>query len=195
MSDINSKKISVSKSAALAKCALFTVLMVVSAFVSIPFPPVPLTFQTVVAVAAGLFLGPAYGTAAVGVYIFMGLVGLPVFSGGGGFAYVVQPTFGYIVGFAAAAFVAGVFCKEKISWRRAVLAACAGVLANYLIGVPYFLIIWKFYMHNGAVWQAAVLYNFLYFPKDIVLCVLASVLYWRVNKHVCMRARGIGRED
>ena len=53
MSDINSKKISVSKSAALAKCALFTVLMVVSAFVSIPFPPVPLTFQTVVAVAAG----------------------------------------------------------------------------------------------------------------------------------------------
>ena len=88
---------------------------------------------------------------------------------------------GCAVGFAAAAFVAGGFCKEKISWRRAVLAACAGVLANYLIGVPYFLLIWHFYMHNGGVWQAAVTYNLIYMPKDLVLCLLAGFLAWRVR--------------
>lgn len=168
--------------AELAKCAIFVVLMVVSAFIKIPFPLVPLTFQTVVAVLAGLLLGPLYGTAAVGVYIFMGLIGLPVFTSGGGFAYVVQPTFGYILGFAAAAFVAGALCgKGKITLFRALLASAAGFLVNYIVGVPYFLLIWHFYMHNGGVWQAAVTYNLIYMPKDLALCLLAGFLAWRVR--------------
>ena len=171
--------------AELAKCAIFVVLMIVSAFIKIPFPLVPLTFQTVVAVLAGLLLGPLYGTAAVGVYIFMGLIGLPVFTSGGGFAYVVQPTFGYILGFAAAAFVAGALCGRgkaaQITLRGALLASVAGFLVNYLVGVPYFLLIWHFYMHNGGVWQAAVTYNLIYMPKDLALCLLAGFLAWRVR--------------
>ena len=169
----------------LAKCAIFVVLMIVSAFIKIPFPLVPLTFQTVVAVLAGLLLGPLYGTAAVGVYIFMGLLGLPVFTNGGGFAYVVQPTFGYILGFAAAAFVAGALCGRgkaaQITLRGALLASVAGFLVNYIVGVPYFLLIWHFYMHNGGVWQAAVTYNLIYMPKDLALCLLAGFLAWRVR--------------
>ena len=171
--------------AELAKCAIFVVLMIVSAFIKIPFPLVPLTFQTVVAVLAGLLLGPLYGTAAVGVYIFMGLLGLPVFTSGGGFAYVVQPTFGYILGFAAAAFVAGALCGRgkaaQITLRGALLASVAGFLVNYIVGVPYFLLIWHFYMHNGGVWQAAVTYNLIYMPKDLALCLLAGFLAWRVR--------------
>lgn len=171
--------------AELAKCAIFVVLMVVSAFIKIPFPLVPLTFQTVVAVLAGLLLGPLYGTAAVGVYIFMGLLGLPVFTSGGGFAYVVQPTFGYILGFAAAAFVAGALCGRgkaaQITLRGALLASVAGFLVNYIVGVPYFLLIWHFYMLNGGVWQAAVTYNLIYMPKDLALCLLAGFLAWRVR--------------
>lgn len=171
--------------AELAKCAIFVVLMIVSAFIRIPFPLVPLTFQTVVAVLAGLLLGPVYGTAAVGVYIFMGLLGLPVFTNGGGFAYVVQPTFGYILGFAAAAFVAGALCGRgkaaQITLRGALLASVAGFLVNYIVGVPYFLLIWHFYMHNGGVWQAAVTYNLIYMPKDLALCLLAGFLAWRVR--------------
>ncbi len=168
--------------AELAKCAIFVVLMIVSAFIKIPFPLVPLTFQTVVAVLAGLLLGSLYGTAAVGVYIFMGLIGLPVFTNGGGFAYVVQPTFGYILGFAAAAFVAGLIGgKGKITLLRALVAGGIGFLVNYLVGVPYFLLIWRFYMHNGGVWEAAVTYNFLYMPKDFALCLLAGFLAWRVR--------------
>ena len=171
--------------AELAKCAIFVVLMIVSAFIKIPFPLVPLTFQTVVAVLAGLLLGPLCGTAAVGVYIFMGLIGLPVFTSGGGFAYVVQPTFGYILGFAAAAFVAGALCGRgkaaQETLRGALLACVAGFLVNYIVGVPYFLLIWHFYMHNGGVWQAAVTYNLIYMPKDLALCLLAGFLAWRVR--------------
>ena len=166
----------------LAKCAIFVVLMIVSAFIRIPFPLVPLTFQTVVAVLAGLLLGPLYGTAAVGVYIFMGLLGLPVFTSGGGFAYVLQPTFGYILGFAAAAFVAGLLGgRGNVTLLRALSAAIAGFLVNYLIGVPYFLLIWHFYMLNGGVWEAAVTYNLIYMPKDLALCLLAGFLAWRIR--------------
>ena len=110
MPDINDKNLintNRSMTARIAECALFVVLMIVSAYIRIPIPYVPITFQTVVAVLAGLLLGAKWGTASVAVYIFMGLLGLPVFSGGGGFAYVLQLTFGYILGFAAAAFAAG----------------------------------------------------------------------------------------
>ena len=106
MSDINNKKVNIRSNAVrLAECAVFVVLMVIGAFLHIPFFPVPLTFQTVISVLAGLLLGPWYGAGAVLVYIFMGLCGLPVFASGGGFSYVVNPTFGYLLGFAAAAFV------------------------------------------------------------------------------------------
>ena len=86
--DIGAKRRGRRIAAELAKCAVFVVLMVVAAKISIPFYPVALTFQTVVAVLAGLLLGPKYGSAAMAVYVFIGLIGLPVFTSGGGFVYV-----------------------------------------------------------------------------------------------------------
>ena len=90
MSDINPqnsfKPNAAPLSARIAECALFIVLMVVSAFIRIPIPYVPITFQTVVAVLAGLLLGAKWGAASVAIYVFMGLLGLPVFRAGGGFA-------------------------------------------------------------------------------------------------------------
>ena len=167
----------------IAQCALFVVLMVVSAFIRIPVPYVPLTFQTVVAVLAGLLLGAKWGAAAMLVYAFMGLAGLPVFSGGGGFAYVLQLTFGYIVGFSAAAFAVGlVRGKGSVSLRRAALAALAGVAANYLFGIAHFALIWSFYMNMSGLWKALLVNNIFFIPKDIVLCVLAAFLARRVGK-------------
>lgn len=176
-------------SAQLAKCAIFVVLMVIAAYIKIPFFPVPLTFQTVVAVFAGLILGAWYGAASVGVYVLMGLLGLPVFTSGGGFLYVVNLTFGYLLGFIAAAYVAGLTAgKEKLTLRRALIAALLGFLVNYLIGVPYFACIWHFYNHNANLSVALITYNILYLPKDFVLCILAAMLAWRL-KPMLMRAR------
>lgn len=171
--------------AELAKSSLFVVLMVVAAKISIPFYPVALTFQTVVAVSAGLLLGPKYGSAAIAVYVFMGLLGLPVFTSGGGFAYVVQVTFGYTLGFIAAAFVAGAIAGEGgLSLRRAILAAVGGFIVNYLIGVPYFACIWVYYLHNEGLWQIILTGNLLYMPKDLILCLLAGVFAWRLRPHL-----------
>ena len=72
----------------------------------IPVPVVPFTLQLLFTMTAGLLLGGKLVAASVGAYILIGLLGLPVFAEGGGPAYILKPSFGYIIGFAAASFSA-----------------------------------------------------------------------------------------
>lgn len=161
--------------------AIFVVLMVIfTLFVSIPFFPVPLTFQTVICVMAGLLLGAKRAGLSMFIYVFMGLVlTIPVFSGGkGGPGMVVSPTFGYIIAFIPTAAAAGAV-RGKLptaSLKRYITAATAAFFVCYAIGIPYFLIIWRFYMGNTDIWQAALTFNILYMPKDLILCLAAAFL-------------------
>ena len=161
--------------------AIFVVLMVIfTLFVSIPFFPVPLTFQTVICVMAGLLLGAKRAGLSMFIYVFMGLVlAIPVFSGGkGGPGMVVSPTFGYIIAFIPTAAAAGAV-RGKLptaSLKRYITAATAAFFVCYAIGIPYFLIIWRFYMGNTDIWQAALTFNILYMPKDLILCLAAAFL-------------------
>lgn len=161
--------------------AIFVVLMVIfTLFVSIPFFPVPLTFQTVICVMAGLLLGAKRAGLSMFIYVFMGLVlAIPVFSGGkGGPGMVVSPTFGYIIAFIPTAAAAGAV-RGKLptaSLKRFIAAATAAFFVCYVIGIPYFLIIWRFYMGNTDIWQAALTFNILYMPKDLILCLAAAFL-------------------
>lgn len=159
----------------IAECALFVALMVAAAFIKIPFP-VPLTFQTVVSVLAGLLLGAKKGAAAMAVYAFMGLAGLPVFAAGGGIYYIFKPSFGYIPGFIAAAAVAGAVAgRANLPLWRYILAATVAFLANYLIGVPYCMVCAKIMgVENLA--NLLVTGNLIYMPKDAALSVLAAVV-------------------
>lgn len=165
--------------------AVFVAFMAVcTLFISIPFYPVPLTFQTMVCVLCGLMLGAKYGFLSMCVYVFLGFVCyVPVFAGGTcGFYSALKPTFGYIIGFAVAALVAGlVRGNAKSSLKRYILAGVFAFLTNYAIGIPYFLLIWKFHMNQTGIWQAAVTYNLIYMPKDLVLCVLAGIIAYRLT--------------
>ena len=103
-----------SRSRDMALVALFAALTAVGAFIRIPVPVVPFTLQFLFTNLAGLLLGAKRGAAAAGVYMAAGLIGVPVFTQGGGPWYVMNPTFGYIAGFAA-----GAWCAGKISRLRA----------------------------------------------------------------------------
>ena len=100
-------------------CALFAALIAVGAFIKIPVPVVPFTLQYLFTMLSGLMLGSKWGLAAVGIYIALGLAGLPVFAQGGGIGYVLQPSFGYIIGFALGAFVTGLIAQKSAGpvWR------------------------------------------------------------------------------
>lgn len=112
----------------------------VLAQVEVPLWPVPITGQTLGVIVVGAALGARRGALSLLSYLGLGLVGLPVFAGlSGGLASVVKPSFGFIIGFVLAAFVAGWFAER--SWdRRPVLAFvgfAAASVVPFLIGVPY----------------------------------------------------------
>ena len=90
---------------------LGSTLLIVSAKIKLPFYPVPMTMQTFVVILVGITFGWKIGVATISLYLFEGIIGLPVFAGtpekGIGFTYFVGPTMGYLVGFIFATFVAG----------------------------------------------------------------------------------------
>ena len=90
-----------------------TVLLAISAKIKIPFYPVPMTMQTFVVLIIGIGFGWKLGVATISLYLFEGIIGLPVFSGtpekGIGLVYFTGPTMGYLIGFLVAAFIAGKF--------------------------------------------------------------------------------------
>ena len=75
--------------------ALFAALTAIGAFLKIPTPWSSFTLQVFFVCMAGVLLGPKYGALSQLVYIALGLMGLPIFTAGGGLGYVFQPTFGF----------------------------------------------------------------------------------------------------
>ena len=90
-----------------------TVLLAISSKIKIPFYPVPMTMQTFVVLFIGIAFGWKLGTFTILLYLFEGIIGLPVFSGspekGVGLVYFTGPTMGYLIGFIFATFFAGLF--------------------------------------------------------------------------------------
>ena len=107
------------------------------------FTPVPLTGQTFGVLLIGGAFGPARGALAVLVYLAAGLIGAPVFTeGGSGFDYLLGATGGYLVGFAAAAGVAGAFARRAFDRRlpSAIVMMVASSLVIYAFGVTGLLL-------------------------------------------------------
>ena len=124
-------------------CALFTALSAIGAFIRIPVPLVPFTLQITFTTLAGLLLGSKKGAISVAVYVLMGLIGIPVFTQGGGFSYVLKPSFGFLVAFIIGAFVTGLIVEKKQnpSFLRILGASFAGMAFVYVLGAIYFYII------------------------------------------------------
>jgi len=122
---------------------LFAALTAAGAFIRIPTPVVPITLQTLMVYLSGLFLGARGGAVSQLLYIAIGILGLPVFSGGGGPAYVVSPTFGYLLGFILASAISGHFAKKGGMWWPAVGIAFS-ILVIYIFGVPYLYLTMKY---------------------------------------------------
>ena len=154
--------------------------------VTIPLPLVPITGQTLGVILVGAALGSRRGAAALLTYLLIGLAGAPVFAEfSGGPASVLSPSFGFLLGFVPAAFVAGWFAER--SWDRTPLLAMAGFVAAsavpFLFGVPYLAMILDAVMGVelglGGV-LAAGLWPFI--PGGLVKAAMAAVLIpaaWR----------------
>lgn len=165
-------------------CGVFTTLIAVGAFIKVPVPVVPFTLQFLFTMLAGLLLGGRKGALSVGVYILLGLVGLPVFAEGGGFWYILKPSFGYLLGFMLAAYVTGrmVERKKKLLTRWVIAVNFLGLFIVYAAGMIYYYVICNYVIDTPIALGPLFLYCFvLAVPGDICLCILAAILTVRVR--------------
>jgi biotin transport system substrate-specific component len=115
-----------------------SILLIVSAKIKIPFYPVPMTMQTFAVLFLGLSFGYKIGLATVGLYLFEGIIGIPVFSNspekGVGLIYFTGPTMGYLIGFLFATFLAG-YLNFKTNIIFIFLKLIISVSVIYILGV------------------------------------------------------------
>lgn len=170
----------------MACCAVFTVLIIVGAFIKIPIPVCPFTLQFFFTTMAGVILGPKRGAISVLLYTILGLVGLPIFAEGGGFWYILKPTFGYMIGFILGTMVTGILVnKLKEKKINIFIASFAGLLVVYAIGMIYYYLIGNFVIDSPiGIWPLFLYCFLLAVPGDILLCILVALTGLRIKKTV-----------
>lgn len=130
----------------MAYASMFGALTALGAYLMIPLPPVPVTMQTLFVILAGALLGGYLGALSQVVYILLGVIGLPVFSGGkAGFGVLIGPTGGYLIGFVVGALVIGKLTSLKrdpgLLWLMG--SMLAGVAIIYTLGIAQLMLVAK----------------------------------------------------
>ena len=127
---------------------LGSIALIISAKIKIPFYPVPMTMQTFVVLFLGISFGYKVGLASVGLYLFEGIIGLPVFSNspenGVGLIYFIGPTMGYLIGFLIACFLA-----SKINSKDSFLL----VLSKLIVATSTIYILGLFWLGTLIGWD------------------------------------------
>ena len=151
---------------------LSTIILALSAKVKIPFYPVPMTMQTFVVILLGIIFGWKIGLAAIFLYIFEGILGLPVFSGtpekGIGISYFIGPTMGYLIGFLISVFISGYF--KFSAWSN--LKSYMLTFGKLLIAVSPIYILGMMWLSNFVGWEKV----FLVGAKPFLLAELFKIL-------------------
>ena len=158
--------------------AIFAVLTALGTWIRIPMPVSSFTLQTFFCAMAGLLLGSRWGTVSQIVYLLLGLVGLPVFTSGGGITAFLTPTGGFLLGLIPMAWLAG---KVKGSLRACLL----GLLALYAVGLPWMHVVITVYLQRPwSLWQTLLYGMVIFLPWDILKMSLAAWLCKKIRPRI-----------
>jgi biotin transport system substrate-specific component len=181
-----------SRIARVALSCLFAALCAAGAFIALPIPgsPVPVIVQNLFVVLAGLLLGPIGGSSAVLIFLCLGALGFPVFSGGrGGLAHFAGPTGGYMIGYLVAAFFAGAIAKKR-GLLRCGIGAAIGFISILAMGVVRLKLLKN--VDWGKAFAAGVL---PFLPGDAVKTVLGTLVATKLGPFVDSLTKGTGPEN
>ena len=159
----------------LTMTALFVALIAVGAFIRVPLPNCPFTLQILFTTLAGIVLGSRLGAASVGIYIVLGLIGVPIF------------TFGYLIGFMVGAYVVGRIAEsmDTLSFKRLLVGSILNLLIVYGLGMVYLYFIMNLYLGKPIGVEAVIITCFLIpVGPDIFLCAVAASLGKRIIKEL-----------
>ena len=159
-------------------CGLFAALTAILSQLAIPIGPVPINLALLSVILAAGLLGPKLGTVSQIVYVLVGMIGLPVFSGmQGGLGVLAGPTGGYLAGYILCALTAGILIQKfgaKIPGM--VLSMAAGILVCYLFGTVWFILLTK-----SALLSALTTCVLPFLPGDCIKIALAVFLVFRLR--------------
>lgn len=159
--------------------AILLSLLVVCSKISIQIGPIPITLQTFAVIIIGFILKTKKALILFLTYIIMGIIGIPVFSGGGGFDYLLKPSFGFIIGFLLSALITGINSNKKIF---TFIQGFLGLFIIDIFGLLYMYIILNYYMQLDKdivyVLQAGLTPFIL---KDSISVLIASLAYVRLK--------------
>ncbi len=117
-----------------------SIILAISSKIKIPFYPVPMTMQTLVVLMIGIGFGWKLGLTTISLYLFEGVIGLPVFSGtpekGLGLVYFTGPTMGYLLGFLIAVYISGKFTYDNNLFKN-FLKLLLAVSFIYILGLAW----------------------------------------------------------
>ena len=168
------------KAVSVAMIGLMGALMAAISVISIPTPAVvPITLQIFAASLCGFLLGSAKGAAAVAVYLVLGCLGLPVFSGGGaGFGQLISPTGGFLWSFP----VLAAFCGVRAAGGFKVLWPVAGLIVNYIAGILQFATVGS--LPIKIIWLIPGVLLIPTFIKDCLLMLAAAFVAKKIKRAV-----------
>ncbi|MCK4811090.1 MAG: biotin transporter BioY [Methanosarcinales archaeon] len=161
--------------------SMFAALTAIGALIRIPIPisPVPLTLQIFFVLLTGLVLGSRWGATGMAVYVILGIIGFPVFSGGSsGIGVILGPTGGYLIGFVMGAFITGL-TVENLGKSTIVMitAMIAGLTVIYAAGVLQLFIV----ADLPSIREAAMIGVLPFLTGDLIKLVAAFAVAKRIG--------------
>lgn len=159
--------------------AFFAALTAIGAFIRIPLPYVPFTLQYLFCALSAILLGKRNGMRSQLLYVIIGLIGIPVFTKGGGPQYIFEPTFGYLIGFIVGAYIIGFIVSKlkKVNFISVFISTTIGLMVIYAFGAIYLMLIENLYLGVTMTFGQSVLVGVVPFlPGDIFLNVIISIV-------------------
>lgn len=163
----------------LTMIAIFASLTAIGAFIKIPLPIVPFTLQYFFCALGAMILGSKKGALSQILYVVMGLIGIPVFTQGGGIQYIFNLTFGYLIGFILGAFLIGKIIEniKKITLGKVLATCILGLIIICLFGAIHMYIIYNFYLGQViGIWKIINIGILAFLPGDLLLSIIISIV-------------------
>jgi len=185
MNGITIEKNSNNKIYSMILIAVFTSLTCMGGFIRIPMFPVPFTLQTLFVYFSALLLGIRRAVLSQVLFLVIGLAGIPVFAKGGGPAYILQPSFGYLAAFPLSVYICGkIFSKNKNhSFSRLLLACASSMLVILGVGSLYLYFNLNYIIDTSVSFSKVFVTGFLVFlPAEVLKCFIAVLIYRKLEK-------------
>lgn len=170
----------------ITQIGIFTALTAIGAFISIPVGPVPITLQSFFVLLSGIILGSRKAMLSQVSYVLLGLFGLPIFSGfSGGFSHMLKPSFGFLIGYIAAAYISGKISEKNSSSKNLTLAVLAGTTVLYAVGLPYmYYVLNIMFTKDLNLMQILNIGMFMFIPGDTLKSVIAVIVGKKLKRRL-----------